>query len=243
MPKLLIVDPAKLGPSMQERMIAAMPVAAFRTKDGTTGVYFSGQALEVLGMKHESARITAEVEAVAAHEIGHIKMGHLKPFGLARIAKFSPLAGLIGGIGIMMALRHHWKHQHPQHHAENVILQDGEEPPKHVVPHHSPLLSGALAVGQYLLAATAGTIAGAYVFKKLHHHMEFACDAFSKELMGSGQPLASALTKLFDHMKKIESELLKDLSPDRAAKIKKIARFVESFFHPAQEARVAVLTR
>ena len=80
--------------------------------------------------------------------------------------------------------------------------------------------------------------AGAFAGRAIRHHMEYACDAFSKEIMGSGKPLASALEKMEVFGKKMKHDMFGKLSDGKRQTAERVSELLEGFMHPPVAKRV-----
>lgn len=109
--------------------------------------------------------------------------------------------------------------------------------------HKGTALETTGKIALYTAMAILGFSGGMLRLRGIRQNMEFACDAFSKELMGSGKPLASALSKLEEHAVRLHSELFAHMPEAQREKVMKANDFVSSFLHPPIQQRVETLLR
>jgi Zn-dependent protease with chaperone function len=234
MPNLHLLDHGKLGTDHVSNMLRVMPAATFH-QNGQHHIYFNEPMLKIWGMDNITSPMTDEVKAVISHELGHITRKDIVGFGAGRVAQFTPLACLVGGLGVTAYLEHRSKQQEKEKPALKIDTSQSK----------SPTLNAALIVGEYVGAAILGLTVGMVIATKIRHGMEYSCDAFSKKLMGSGEPLAIALEKLHQ----FENRLINDaiaagkISEQQAQSLKSVDDFIKNLMHPPQEARIAALRR
>lgn len=235
-PKLVTINTAMLGDDLNSLILKSAPAGTFMKGD-THHIFFNADMTHMFGMASLDAPVTEELKAVIAHELGHIKRGDTVGFGTAKIASITPWACLIAGLGVTAYLRHRNEKK------KEAELVDRSPENAELRTLHSPTLEAAKCVGQYLLGAIAGTGVGIGLATFLRHRMEYSCDAFSKNIMGSGEPLARAL----ENFEKCNTELLEELakkrklSPQTVENIKKFCGIIERLFHPSIEKRAAAL--
>lgn len=234
-PKLVSVNTEMLGDDLNSLILKSAPAGTFMKGD-KHHIFFNEDMVHMFGMASLNAPVTEELKAVIAHELGHIKRGDTIGFGTAKIASMTPLACLIAGLGVTAYLRHR---------AEKKEAEFAVKSPENaeLKTLHSPTFEAAKCVGQYLLGAIVGTGVGVGMATFLRHKMEYSCDAFSKTIMGSGEPLARALENFEEHNTKLLEELAKKkkLSAEKVETIKKFCAIIERLFHPSVESRAAAL--
>ena len=187
-----------------------------------------------------------EFKAILAHELGHIKRQDTKfPTGALWRSNMSPLVYMVGALVGTYAVRSYLEHRKEK--SQPIITEDASaavaknlEVPKE---HKGTTFDTISKIGIYTGMAILGSAVGMMRLRSIRQNMEFACDAFSKELMGSGKPLASALSKFHEHSKQMASEALSHLPPEQREKLTKAVGFVESFLHPPVPKRVEALLR
>lgn len=215
--------------------VAGIPAAALLHK-GEPYIIVNDIYAKAFGMESLNGPITDELKAIFAHELGHIKRQDLEKFGTSKLSFYSALGCVGAALGVTKYL--HYRHEH--------ALQKEAE----ISPHpdelkelNSPTISTASAATHYILAGLAGLVMGGFVFRHMRHRMEYACDAFSKELMVSGKPLISAFEKLeaFIDSKLADRVNSGRITAEKAASMKKIQQAIGQMLHPPHAQRVAAL--
>jgi Zn-dependent protease with chaperone function len=179
--------------------------------------------------------VTDELKAVVAHELAHLKRGDMVGMGTAVITKYTPYACLIAGIGVTAYLLHQ------SHKKQGQEAKDSGNPD--TIAIQSPTLETAKAVGKLLLGAIAGTGVGVGITTLLRHRMEYKCDAFSKHLMGSGEPLARVLENMEAHYSGVLKKMVADskFTPEQAKQLEIFGNTIDCLSHPSTEKRIAAL--
>jgi Zn-dependent protease with chaperone function len=233
-PRLVIINRRLLGNDPASFMLRAAPVGTFVHGD-RHHIFFNEEMMHLLGMPSLDAPIAEELKAVIAHELGHIKRGDTVGFGTAKMAAITPLSCLIAGLGVTAYLRHHAQRDGGESAGGNAERAE-------IKTIDSPTLKATKCIGEYLLGAIAGAGVGIGIATFLRHRMEYSCDAFSKMLMGTGEPLVRALEN-FEKYSAASLEALaeKGISPDNLEKLKRYSTIVERLLHPSVENRVAAL--
>jgi Zn-dependent protease with chaperone function len=184
------------------------------------------------------ASINDELKAVIAHEMGHIKRGDIKGY-IAGITLFPPLACMAGAVTGLYLIRRHQE----QNKDKPLSPQKAEETLKLPPEIKSPTLEAAKKVALYTVAVAAGLATGVFMTKELRCHMEYSCDAFSKQIMGSGKPLATFLEKFGIYAEKLNKQAFEKLPENRRKPLKMLGGFIEWLMHPPIAKRVERLIR
>lgn len=216
------------------------------------GIIFNQPLLEkILGNEinyAEHASISEELKGAVVHELAHIKRGDHLWTGALRKAQFTQLACIAGALtGLYIIRSFAAKSKDKPADQQLPSQQETEEMLK--LPEHvkSPTLEAAKTVAFYTVAAVAGWAVGRVAASKILQHMEHSCDAMSKEVMGSGKPLASFLQKANVCMENEVREMLqKKQVPEQWHKSlmawnKTINNLIG--IHPSFESRVDRLSR
>ncbi len=95
-----------------------------------------------------------------------------------------------------------------------------------------------LRVAKYVAAGAIGMGAGIAVKAMIHHRMEYRADKFAAEMMGTGQHMISALSKLEASV----PEIIAEYAPNMTESQKKIMDFMKAIFHPSPEKRISRLS-
>jgi Zn-dependent protease with chaperone function len=226
-----INKPVLYQPKVRHPVLEAMPVAMFETAAGKDGIVLNERMLRRVfpraGRISGNIAISDEIKAMIAHEMGHIKRGDARAFGMGRISSFTPLACMAGAVAGLYIMRSYWKKN-----KEPMPVQDAEDQIKVPEPIKSPTLEAVKKVALYTVAAGAGLTAGIFMMRGMRHHMEYACDAFSKEMMGSGKPLASALDQFRQYSDKLAENVLKHYPEEKRESIKRGIKIIEELLHP-----------
>lgn len=161
---------------------------------------------------HPGDPVSAELESILAHEIGHLKH---RDAAYGNIRWYSPHIGLVAGMAAVWLYHHvHQKAETARQEGmpEDQVQQDMHQTwdasyhPDHDQHTHSPYVKDMMLLAKTLAGGLLGLGVGLAVFKVWNHRIEFRADRTSAELMGSGKPLANAL--------KMIREADKDLSPE-----------------------------
>ena len=185
--------------------------------------------------------ITDEFRAVIAHEFGHLARNDIATL---QRTKYTPLAMALGAmVGLYAYRSYREKHPNTKETNHDAVRDEVTKQMPPVDHKTSPTLHAIGIVGLYFATALAGLVTGVMAIRQLRHHMEYACDAYSKKLMGSGEPLARAFEMIQGHhnefMEQIKS-LPEAQRTELLAKVKLLE--VEQFFlHPPTEKRIAAL--
>lgn len=172
-------------------------------------IIFGERARRIFSFSDMSQPISEEIKAVMAHELSHIKHGDVKLSRALPIRFLSPFAGMAAAMA-GFALYDNMKSANEK----NGIPEDKqvtsaqldaqfaqtEQKSEMPVTEQSAIL---LKITKYAAAAAAGLIAGQLFSKLYHNHIEYRADKFSADLMGSGEPLASALEKFRDYSTRV----------------------------------------
>lgn len=191
-------------------------------------------------LKHPT-QISEEFKAVMAHEFGHIAR---KDITLIKKVQYVPMACILGAIGGLYAYR-----TYQEKHANSKELDRAEL--EAVVRQHvpavekkeSPLLHSIGVVALYTATALAGSVSGAMIRRQVMHNMEYACDAFSKKIIGSGEPLARAFEMIKDSNQAALDYVHSLSEPARTDALMKMKQMeiMDFFLHPPTDKRIAAL--
>lgn len=206
-PPIFITDPALL---VKNPLTVPMSYNAFATMQGKPAMILGHHLLEHFTNDRSGRTVTAELEAVMGHEMGHLKYdGH--QFGPARLYRRMPMAGATAGIVGLMLYKYYYENPDQQKDLVDRLTNDpmlSSHPSREV----NPYLHEALVAGQYLAAAGLGLAAGVGGARAMKHFVEYRADRFSAEVLKDGHPLASALTmmqQVSDGIRKEMGALLK----------------------------------
>jgi hypothetical protein len=225
-------------------LLNAMPAAAVLYKE-TPHIFLNPSMLQkILGSEinfAHQASIPDELKAIVAHELGHIKRGDLGMFGSHRLAGFAPLACMAGTLAGLYAIRSYWS----KNKSEKTLPSQKEAEISLKLPENvkSPTLETAKKIALYTVTAIAGLATGVIVGQKLRHNMEYSCDAFSKQIMGSGQPIVSFFKKFGHFMDESNTKMFEKLPEQYRATAIKFIKMIEGLLHPSIESRINRLTR
>lgn len=245
-PRLILLDPKKLNPQSPLEFFERFTLAkTFHLSDGTHAILLNPHTLHIFGMKSFRGPATDELRSVIAHELGHVVRGESNIFGANNLARHSPLVCTLGAIGLMGLLQHQWaKAKEKGMSSEQATYDALEQMKAQKPPQDSPTLAGMLTAAQLLLAGVVGASAGFALRTHIRYNKEFACDAFSKKLMGTGQPLAN----VFRNMQAWEKEIFAEIKANKQLSagqldILRLISFLHGPTHPPDIARIARLER
>jgi Zn-dependent protease with chaperone function len=223
------------------------PAGACSHKDGPLILLGDNINKKLFGVDYSNyATISAEFKSILAHELGHIKRNDTKfPTGAVWRSNLSPFVYMVGALAGTYALRSYLakkKDSEISHTPDEVAgeLHKSLELPKE---HKGTVIETVGKIGLYTAMALLGFSVGMVRLRSIRQSMEFACDAFSKELIGSGKPLASALSKLEEHTTKLYEEIYSHLPKQEREKTIKASETISSFLHPPTAKRVEALLR
>lgn len=181
--------------AMMDYLIAVVPE--------NRGLIVGDKILELFGAKNPSAPISKEFSAIIAHELGHVKFNDLGAFGPKKIGRYSPLAGLLLGVGALVIFEHYHKKRKKSdspNHESHAISSQGALPGEKEYSHEQEVkekehpLGWLITTAKYIAAAAIGLTTGVFVMRACNHHMESRADKFAVTLMGSSEPIKNALT-------------------------------------------------
>ena len=228
-------------------MLQYSPAAAIasRTKD-SSAIVVNSRMLRAIEPSLDFANyhsVQREVSGWLAHEIGHLKRRDMKlPFGKYVLAEAAPWVGACGAIAALGLIDYS--------HRTRKAMPDREDVKQYTTTHFlddmfSPSIDWMGKIVQYMLVGLGGFAAGKVGAVGLHHHMEFGADRFSKELLGSGEPMARALEKIERYGEGLAHELhsQKGLNEQQITAAQKIDTFFRLILHPSSERRIAELRR
>ena len=193
-------------------------------------------------MGHHGANgvVSEELEAIFAHEIGHLKHGDptlLK----GNLIRLSPHLGALAGLVGVLYYEHLQKKSEIARQAgvpEEQIKQDihtewqASDAPH---PHVPTMMDHATKIAKCVAGGLLGFGVGTAVFALAHRHMEFRADRVSAELMGDGKPLARALQQLRTNARNaIPPEILNKAREETGA----LEKFFSQFTHPSTDERI-----
>ena len=223
---------------MLHNLIAAVKKTG---KDGNPNIVLGHKISGHLDFAKLEHTISPEMEAVLAHEIGHVKHD-LGALGGLNMSRLSPLAGMMAGLVAMACIRHYNKShaeqkKDPYHDDLKLINEQGELhlPEK---GERKTAVDTLITMGKYLAAAVVGLGVGTYGFKLIRHRIEYRADKFSAQLLADAKPMQNALRKLGDFIKTEQAVFFSELPADKAAKAKKGIEILESFLHPPIDKRI-----
>lgn len=181
-----------------------MPLAGANPAD--RNIIFSEGLMQTLGMQSHTAPVTPEVEAVLAHEIGH-----LKEIGKLMTLKTVPIFAVpaIALAGMYLIDRHAKKSKDEKELVKNIhetdtdALCDAQKKEcapfkEHDESKHS-FMKYVFKAAKYLAVAGIGTAAGLYLSGKVSNHFEYKADRISAELTGKPDAMINALKKVGSH--------------------------------------------
>ncbi len=199
---------------------------------------------KVFGVDYtQASTISDEFKAILAHEMGHLYRKDTKfPTGAIWRSNLSPLACMVGAIAGTYAVRSYLEKK------VTPSIESNEKTPEELASaagvtnaHKGTVFEAIGKVAIYTAMAMLGFAGGMLMLRNIRQNMEFSCDAFSKKVMGSGEPLARALEKFHSHAQELSANQLGHLPAEKQAMAKKVISFLESFMHPPVEQRIKAL--
>jgi Zn-dependent protease with chaperone function len=234
-PTLRILNPSKLGSSLFETLLKAMPAFAKRM-GGIDTIIINESYPEVTRMSRSTSRVTDEMRGLIAHEMGHIKRGDLGMLGTPKLGVATQYGVMVGTIAGLYFLRDYMQKNQGQ-----LPSPDATETEPHQEKPKSTTLQTAMKYAQYTVAAVGGLYVGGVMARRMRHNMEFACDAFSNEVLGSGEPMKKALQNLLASEEKAFAKLAKRLPPEKVRQVKTFSDAIKKSMHPPETERIARL--
>ena len=219
-PPIFITDPALL---VKSPLTVPMSYNAFATTQGKPTMILGHHLLEHFTNDRSGATVTAELEAILGHEMGHLKYD-THSFGPARLYRRMPMAGAAAGVFGLMLYKYYYDNPDQQQNLIDSLTQDpmlSSHPSREV----NPYLHEAMVAGQYLAAAGLGLTAGLGGARAMKHFVEYRADRFSAEALQDGHPLANAL-KL---MQNVSQSIRDDIGATLKASLDKTGMSIEEF--------------
>ena len=194
-----------------QAMVAHQPLAdwhlaAAKSIIGQPMLLLGDKAREVLNHTEIGSHVSEELKAIIAHEVKHIKYD--LNVGKLLFFKSTPVLGFLAAMGGYAIYNHITKNRPTNIPESEIKNHDREQLDRHILAAKEDGMDSAfIKLAKYAAAGALGLISGVIVSKVFHSHIEYGADAYSKKLLGSGEPMAKALETLKPHIDKLTKEM------------------------------------